>query len=249
VNTPLVYEPPPAATGGVAQVWVGASGAGVAPTSPQWGGANVFVSVDNATYSQVALVSAPLRQGLLTAALPAASGWDTADTLSVNLAESGAALAGTSQAAAQQGATLTLVGTELLAYESATLTGASAYNLSGLARGLGGTAGAAHTSGAPFARLDSAVVKYDLPTNLVGQTLYLKFQSFNAFGGGLQDLSTCVAYPYTPTGAGVASPIAAQLASGIATDLGQVSSAALVFDDFGALTGAPSGSVNLGTAP
>jgi hypothetical protein len=249
VNPPLIFEPPPHATGGVAQVWVGASGSGVAPTSPQWGGANVFVSVDNATYSQVAVVAAPVRQGVLTAALAAASGWDTADTLAVSLAGSGAALAGTSQTAAQQGATLALVDSELLAYESATLTGANAYALTGLARGLGGSIGTAHASGALFARIDSAVIKYDLPANLVGQTIYLKFQSFFVFGGGLQDLSTCVGYPYTPTGAGLASPIAAQLESGIATDLGQVSSAISVGDDFGALSGASSGTVNLGTAP
>ena len=108
---------------------------------------------------------------------------------------------------------------------------------------------AAHASGAPFARVDGAVVKYDLPVNLIGRTLYLKFQSFNAFGGGAQDLSTCVAFSYAPTGAGTVDPIAAQLASGIATDLGSVSTAANVFDDLGALTGAPSGSVTLGTAP
>jgi hypothetical protein len=249
VNAPLIYEPPPAATGGAAQIWIGASGSGVAPTSAQWGGANVFASIDNATYSQVAVITAPLRQGILTATLAAASGWDTADVLSVSLAASGAALAGTSPTAAQQGATLALVDSELIAYESAMLTGPTAYDLSGLARGLCGTTAGAHASGAPFARIDNAVVKYDLPTNLVGQTLYLKFQSFNAFRGGLQDLSTCMAYAYTPNGAGVLDPIAAQLESGIAIDLGQVSSAATVFDDFGALIGAPSGFVNLGTAP
>ena len=249
VNAPLVFEPPPQATGGVAQIWVGASGSGVAPTSSQWGGANVFVSVDNETYSQVAVIAAPLRQGALTAALPAASGWDTIDSLAVSLAESGGALAGTSEAAAQQGATLALVDSELIAYQSATLTGASAYTLTGLARALGGSVGAAHPSGAPFARIDGAVVKYDLPANLVGRTMYLKFQSFNAFGGGLQDLSSCAVYPYTPTGAGSTSPIAAQLASGIATDLGQVSLAVSVLDDFGALNGASFGTVNLGTAP
>ena len=249
VNPPLIFEPPPQSTGGSAQLWVGASGSGVGPTSPQWGGANVFVSIDNATYAQVAVIAAPLRQGVLTAALAASSVWDTVDTLAVSLAESGGALAGTSRAAAQQGATLALVDSELLAYESATLTGANAYALSGLARALGGSAGAAHASGAPFARIDSAVVKYDLPANLVGQALYLKFQSFNVFGGGLQDLSTCVVYRYTPTGAGIASPISAQLASGIAIDLGQVAAGVSVFDDFGALSGASSGTVNLGTAP
>lgn len=249
VNAPLIYEPPPQATGGVAQVWIGASGAGCGQSSPQWGGAKVYVSVDNATYSEVAVITVPLRQGVLTAALPAASGWDASNTLAVSLAESGGALAGTSQAAAQQGATLSLVDNELLAYETATLTAANAYSLTNLARGLGGASPAAHAAGAAFARIDAAVVKYDLPTNLVGRTLYFKFQSFNAFGGGVQDLSTCAAYPYTPTGAGVASPVAAQLMSGIATDLGGVANTATVADDFGALSGAASGSVILGTAP
>ena len=129
------------------------------------------------------------------------------------------------------------------------LKGADGGHLTGLARALAGTAGASHASGAPFARLDNAVVKYDLPTNLVGQTLYLKFLSFNVFGGGLQDLSTCAVYTYAPTGAGVTDPIAAQLSSGIALDLGQISAAPAIFDDFGAVTGAALGSVNLGFAP
>ena len=79
-------------------------------------------------------------------------------------------LTGTSQAAAQQGATLSLVDGELVAYENATLTGGNAYSLTGLARGLSGSAPAYHSTGAPFARLDGAIVKYDLPANLVGQT-------------------------------------------------------------------------------
>ena len=109
------------------------------------------MSVDNVTYSQVAVLTGPLRQGFLTAALPAAAGWDSVDTLSVNLAESGGALAGTSQAAAQQGATLSLVDNEFLAYETATLVSGNAYNLTGLARGQGASSPTAHSSGAPFA--------------------------------------------------------------------------------------------------
>jgi hypothetical protein len=249
INAPLIFEPPSAATSGAAQVWVGASGVNGGPTNQQWGGANVFISIDDTTYSQIATLTAPLRQGVLSSGLPAASGWDATDALAVNLTSSGASLSGTSQAAAQQGATLSLVGNELLAYETATLTATNAYNLSGLARGLGGTTPASHASGSGFARLDSAVIKYDLPTNLVGRTLYFKFQSFNVFGGGLEDLSACAAYAYAPTGAGVADPIAAQLASGIALDLGQVSAIVTVFDDFGPVSGATLGSVNLGAAP
>ena len=106
----------------------------------------------------------------------------------MNLAESGGTLAGTSQAAAQQGATLSLVDSEFLAYETATLVSGYAYNLTGLARGQGGSAATAHSSGASFARVDGAVIRYTLPGNFAGLTLYFKFQSFNVFGGGAEDL-------------------------------------------------------------
>jgi hypothetical protein len=249
VNPPLIFEPPPAVTGGALQLWVGASGVVAGSSGQQWGGANVFVSIDNITYAQIVALTAPLRQGLLTNTLPAGAGWDEANTLAVSLSESGGTLSGTSEAAAQQGATLALVDTELLAYESAALTSANAYVLSGLARGIGGTTPSTHAVGASFARLDAAIVKYDLPANLVGLTLYFKFQSFNVFGGGLQDLSDCAVYTYTPSGAGSDNPITAQLGSGIALDLGTLASTAAILDDFGAVSGAAFGSINLGSAP
>ena len=40
-------------------------------------------------------MTAPLRQGFLTASPAAAAGWDAIDTLAVNLAESGGTLTGT----------------------------------------------------------------------------------------------------------------------------------------------------------
>ncbi len=103
INPPLIYEPPPALTANLAQVWVGASGGSVGAADPNWGGAYVWASVDNTTYSQIGAITQPLRQGLLTANLANASGWDTIDTLSVNLAESGGVLSGTSAASAQSG--------------------------------------------------------------------------------------------------------------------------------------------------
>src|ERR1700689_1746539 len=72
----------------------------------------------------------------------------------------GVCLAGTSQAAAQQGATLSVVDSEFLAYETATLVSGYAYNLTGLARGQGGSAATPHSSGASFARVDGAVIRY-----------------------------------------------------------------------------------------
>ncbi len=249
VNTPLIYEPPAALTGGTPQVWVGASGGSGGVADPNWGGAYVWISLDDVTYSQIAVIMQPLRQGFLTAALPLASGWDATDTLSVNLVESAGTLSGTSQTSAQQGSTRSLVDGELLAYEGATLTGTSAYNLTGLQRGLYGTAAAAHSSGAPFARLDGAVATYDLPANYIGRTLYFKFQSFNVFGAGVQSLSTCAVYTYAPAGAGVADPIAAQLAGGMPLDLGFVNLTPALSDDFGTVgPSAVLGALDLGTA-
>jgi len=238
VNTPLVVQPPLGMTGGVAQVWVGASGINAGGAS-QWGGANVYVSIDDITYSQVAVLTAPLRQGFLTASLAAAAGWDSVNILAVNLAESGGTLSGTSQSAAQSGATLSIVDNEFLAYESATLVSSNAYQLTGLSRGQGGSTPTAHSSGAPFARIDGAVIRYNLPANFAGQTLYFKLQSFNIFGGGAEDLSTCAVYTFTAPAPPVTHPIAAQLATGFALDLGQASAAPTVSDDFGQVSADP----------
>lgn len=249
INPPLIWEPPTALTGGRPQVWVGASGGASGVADPDWGGAYVWISLDDVAYTQIAVITQPLRQGFLTAALPLATGWDATDALSISLAESAGTLSGTSQASAQQGLTRSLVDGELLAYESATLTGTNAYNLTGLQRGLYGTAAAAHASGASFARLDDAVVAYDLPSNYIGQTLYFKFQSFNVFGIGVQSLSTCAVYSYTPIGAGVADPIATQLAGGMPLDLGFVNLTPTLSDDFGTVgPGAVVGALDLGTA-
>ena len=154
VNTPFIYAPPPSTTGGTPQIWFGASGASYGSSS-QWGGANVYVSVDGATYSRIATITQAMRQGFLTAALPLANGWDSTNSLAVSLVGGAGTLGGTSQASAQAGATLSLVDSELVAYELATLTGTSAYNLTGLARGLSGTSGAYHSTGAAFNRIDS----------------------------------------------------------------------------------------------
>jgi hypothetical protein len=247
VNTPFIYSPPLSMTAGTSQVWIGASGASYGSSS-QWGGANVYVSVDGATYSQIATITQAMRQGLLIAALPHANGWDSTNTLAVSLVGNAGMLGGTSQASAEAGATLSLVDSELIAYETATLTGTSAYSLTGLARGLSGSAGAYHSSGASFNRIDSAVIQYDLPSNLVGTTLYFKFQSFNLFGSGVQELSTCVAYTYVPTN-GPADPIAAQIASGFALDLGQANAAPMLADDFGTVNSPVTGAVDCGPVP
>jgi hypothetical protein len=260
INQPLLFEPPPGLTGGVAQVWFGASGINGGGGS-QWGGAHVYVSTDNVTYSQIAVLTSPMRQGFLTASLPAAAGWDSVNTLAVDLTESGGTLSGTTQDAAQAGATLSLVDNELMAYETAALTSTSNYNLTGLARSLSGTVGAAHSSGTPFYRIDGAVIHYNVPANFIGKTIYFKFQSFNIFGGGLEDLSTVAFYSFTPTLPSTvvtssppngpptppAHPITVQLQTGFALDLGSVNNTPSIADDFGLVTGGIVDEIDLGT--
>jgi Putative phage tail protein len=235
VNSPTIFEPPSALIGDAPQVWIAVSGGSGGVADPNWGGCNVWLSLDGSSYSQIGTVSAPARMGVLSSALASHSGTnpDATDTLAVDLAESAGVLSSGSALDAQLGNTLCIVGSELLSYETATLASASHYSLATLYRGLYGSAIAAHALGAPFARLDDAIFTYGLPAQYAGMTLYLKFQSFNVFGGGVQELSACTVYSYAATGAGYDHPAAEQMLTGATLDFGAVSASPGIADDFG----------------
>jgi hypothetical protein len=235
VNVPIIFEPPSALVGSNPQVWIAASGGSGGVADPNWGGCYVWLSLDGSSYSQVGTINAPARQGMLTSVLALFGGTnpDTADTLAVNLAESGGVLSSGSAADAASGSTLCIVGSELLSYETATLTSTSNYALTTLYRGLYGSTIAAHASAAPFARLDSAIFKYDLPAQYAGSTLYIKLQSFNVFGRGVGALSACTAYTFTPTGTAYDHPVARSWITGAPTDMGSVTGTVGPQDDYG----------------
>ena len=235
VNAPLVFEPPAQLTGGTPQIWAAVSGGVGDVADPNWGGANVWMSTDGTSFTQVGQVVAPARQGLTTAALPAFAGTnpDTANTLAVDLGESGGVLSSATQTDAANAVTLAIVDSELVAYATATLTAANRYALAYLERGLYGSVPAAHGVGARFARLDTAVFKYTLPSAYIGTTLTLKFQSFNIWGGGVQDLSTCAAYTIKPIGSGLFGPTAQEIATGTSFDESLASQPATQTDDYG----------------
>ncbi|HTT82322.1 MAG TPA: fibronectin type III domain-containing protein [Rhizomicrobium sp.] len=119
------------------------------------------------------------------------------------------AVASTSMAALGSSATCPGNG-ELLAYGAVSATGTYTNNLTYLYRGLDGTTGAAHATGDFFTRIDlgevdtapNSVLTYNLPTQYIGATVYLKLQSFNVFGNALQDISDVTEYSYTPSGTG-----------------------------------------------
>jgi hypothetical protein len=222
-NPPCVFEPNSALTGGVAQVWISLSG------GASWGGSIVLVSFDGTNYNQIGFITAPAPQGATTADLPSFSGAnpDTTHTLAVDLTESGAVLpTNATDADAQAYRTLCYVTSsftvsddaatlpdtgELLAYGNVA-QGATAeqFNISYLERGLYGTEAPDHPEGSFFTRVElgqtdppgNCVLIYDLPTQYIGTTIYLKFLGYNTFGNELQDPSDVVAYAYTTTGAG-----------------------------------------------
>ncbi len=236
VNAPIIFEPP-AALAGSPQLWIAASGGSGGVADPNWGGCNVWISTDGSSYLQIGTISGPVPQGVLTAALPSYSGMnpDTTDTLAVNMAESSGVLSSVTNLDAQLANTLCIVDSELVSYATATLTSANNYSLTYLYRGLYGTEIASHSSGANFAFLNgNSIFKYDLPSQYVGVELSIKLQSFNVFGGGLEDISTCTAYNYTPTGVAIDHPVAEEiLVSGGSWDFGLASETVVTKDDFG----------------
>jgi len=48
----------------------------IALADPNWGGAYVWASTDNVTYTQIGTITQPMRQGLLMGSITAVSGWN-----------------------------------------------------------------------------------------------------------------------------------------------------------------------------
>lgn len=236
VNPPMIWEPLSEFTHGASEIWVAASGVGGATTS--WGGAEVWVSTDNVNYSQLATIGQRATQGVLTAALATYGGSnpDTANTLRVNLTQSSGSLISVNATDAAAGVTNTVIDGEVLSYELTTLTSAFHYDVTRLYRGQGSSDPAAHSVGAIFTRLDDAVAKIALPDAYIGKQLYVKFVSFNAWGGGKQDISTLTPYTFTPSGVVSSNVLLDNLRTGIPVDLGNISSTS-------------QGRINLGTLP
>ena len=192
-NPPVIFEPPSDLTGGGLQAWIGTSG------GANWGGCDIWASRDNATYSLVGRINAPARHGTLYNSLPSFGGFnpDNSSVLYVELISG--TLLSASQADADHWETLCYVDNELLSYKTASLAATNRYNLTSLRRGLFGSQATSHPNAGKFMRLDSAVAQIDFDRwdiNTGGETIYLKFPSFNKFGQATQSLSEVVAVPF-----------------------------------------------------
>ncbi len=195
-NTPVIFEPPALLAGsGKPEIWLGASG------GANWGGCYVWISADGgSSYSKVATVTGKARHGTLSATLAAVADPDTTSTLAVDLSVSGGTLTGTDANGLAAFATASLVGDEIVAFQTATLAGSNAYNLTTLRRGGYGSADAAHAVGERFLLLDSAIAKITYDESLIGKTLYVKCQSYNNFASAVQDLADVTAVSFVPQG-------------------------------------------------
>src|SRR6266542_6492826 len=199
-NPPVLFEPPPGLTRSATEVWIIATG-GI-----NWGGCQVWLSLDGTTYAYAGTIYRGGRQGVLTASLPSHADPDTSNTLSVDLTESHGQLLSGTTADADAFVTLCHCDGELLSYETATLTAAFTYDLTYLRRGVYGTPVGAHSAGADFARFgpnDPSLFKYIYPMSFVGQTIHVKLPAFNIFGQALQSLAGLTPTGYSLTGDGM----------------------------------------------
>lgn len=193
----VLFEPPSALVGYPGnQIWMGACG-----VTADWGSCNIYASLDGDTYKSIGTIETPARLGVLVSALAAGADPDTSDSLVVALATGSAGLDGGTNADADAGTTMCFVDSELLSYSSCAVTGPNQYTMSGyLRRGQKGSTRAAHSVGSNFLRLDNAIFKYTYDTSWIGKTVYLKFQSVNAYGNSAQDLSQLTPLAYTIQG-------------------------------------------------
>ncbi len=196
IHEPLIFEPPKKLVS-EPQIWCAVAG------GPNWGGCTVWVSTDGATYRKVGTISAASRYGVLAADLPNHTDPDEESVLSVDLSTSHGELLSGTQQDADLFATLCYVDGEYISYETAVLTEQYKYDLSYLRRGANESVIGEHLAGSWFARLDSLIFKYFYTQNLTGVPIWIKFTSFNLFGGKEQNLADVDAYTITPGGESV----------------------------------------------
>jgi hypothetical protein len=175
---------------------------GIAAAGRLWGGAGVYVSLDNQSFGPQGTFVGRSTMGSTTADLAPAG-----TSLTVDLSVSDGTLSSVSDVAAANGVSLCALRypggqLEFLSFTTATLVSGHTYALGGLYRGLYGTPAYDQPEGAQFLYLGSgAYYAQVMPPRYVGRNLWFKFPSFNLVGGGAQGIADAPAYEYTPQGA------------------------------------------------
>lgn len=172
-------------------------GIAVTPLGTEWGGCDIYSSLDGVTYTLMKRWQRGARYGTLANSISA----DKNQVANVRLVGAGGTMTTVTQTASDALQTLCVIDEEYLGYSDATLTGTNAYSLKMATRGALNTDAATHAAGKQFVRVDESIAWSDeIDQSMIGQTLYFKFCSFNQYGGAVQELETAVVYPYTVTG-------------------------------------------------
>ena len=205
VSQPLLFSAPPLlvnVNSGGYELWIAAAG-----TNSEWGGCTVHASFDGTTYRVAGVIHGPARYGYLASSISSVTDPDSTTTLTVDMLAATQQLNPATKADADGARSLIYVGGEIMSFENCTLSGTNQYQLSYLRRALYGSTNAAHSAGsssAPnFARLDDRILKLPFDNGNLGATVYLKFTSFNIYGGAEEELSAVTAYTKTLTAASV----------------------------------------------
>ncbi len=203
VATPDVFTAPPnlVGAGGGYELWVATASSGLTysgSTSGDYGGADVYASMDGNTYSYLGQINGMARYGTITAVVTAAQTSINVALLATAAAE-GLQLTSASASDFANNRALIYLDGEFICFESASLIGAGEYTLSPVTRGLFGTAPVPHAAGARWARLDESIFKFAFDPGMVGQEITLKFCAFNSLGRNTQPLDEAVAHVYTIT--------------------------------------------------
>lgn len=208
VNAPYLFMGPPTLIGvsGGAELWCAVNG-----SNANWGGCYVFASYDGTTYEQVGVITAGARYGTLTAAYATGVDPDVTNYLELTTVGGGALLGGTQSDADDQRLAYVvdgeIVSSEYMTLVSAGIYGGTSTGLSGgtkyVRRGQSGSTIATHALGAQWARLDGHIFRLPIDPGMHGNTLYLKFCSYNVYGNAIEPLASATAYTHainTPVG-------------------------------------------------
>lgn len=181
--------------------WVGSN---IVGGNSNWGGCNVWVSIDGGTnYIKILSSIGQVQMGTLLSSLASHVDPDTANTLNVDLTESFGALVSGTQVDADLNGLLCYVDGELISYETATLTAAFQYGLTYLRRGVFNSTIGAHAAGSPFIYFNNSVEGWNFDLKFIGQTVFFKFTSFNQSGLVEESLANVTAYAYTIAGSSI----------------------------------------------
>jgi len=185
-NSPMIFEAPDVLSTSL-EIWAGASGGSL------WGGCDVWVSYDNASYKKIGTITTPTRQGVIVT--------DGGTTLDVDMTMSRSSLLSGTALDFANNSMIFYCNGELFSYQNANLTAQYKYTITPTKRGLYNSLSATHINGDLVSRVEqSTAIKIPFTDTQIGQTIYIKLPSFNVYGNGYQNVADVRPFTHKITG-------------------------------------------------